>query len=178
MLSNQNLIIPCRYPFVPPCLRFITPVYHPNIDVAGRICLDLLRLPPKGTWSPVITLSGLLTSLQMLLTQPNPDDPLMTDIVSIQTLLAPKFWLCLVKHKAYSEKTLTVFLAAFLYNPANSWAYILIPWRWRQEVPLKYCYPPTRLHGVTAQKTTIWTVTTRRILDLILKFKFGNYTRN
>ncbi|KAJ9581946.1 hypothetical protein L9F63_003699 [Diploptera punctata] len=72
--------IPEKYPFEPPRLRFLTPVYHPNIDGAGRICLDLLRLPPKGTWRPVITLGGLLTSLQMLLTQPNPDDPLMTEI--------------------------------------------------------------------------------------------------
>lgn len=94
--NNQNLIIFCRYPFEPPCMRFITPVYHPNVDVAGRICLDLLRLPPKGTWRPVITLSGLLTSLQMLLTQPNPDDPLMTDIVSIQILCIQKFWLLFI----------------------------------------------------------------------------------
>ncbi|XP_069674463.1 ubiquitin-conjugating enzyme E2 T-like [Periplaneta americana] len=72
--------IPEKYPFEPPHLRFITPVYHPNVDVAGRICLDLLRLPPKGTWRPVVTLSGLLTSVQMLLTHPNPDDPLMSEI--------------------------------------------------------------------------------------------------
>ncbi|PSN44551.1 Ubiquitin-conjugating enzyme E2 T [Blattella germanica] len=72
--------IPEKYPFEPPRVRFLTPVYHPNVDVAGRICLDLLKLPPKGTWRPVVTLGGLLTSLQMLLAQPNPDDPLMTDI--------------------------------------------------------------------------------------------------
>lgn len=68
-------------------------MYHPNVDVAGRICLDLLRLPPKGTWRPVITLSGLLTSLQMLLAQPNPDDPLMADIVSAQISYVLLFWI-------------------------------------------------------------------------------------
>ncbi|KDR11908.1 ubiquitin-conjugating enzyme E2 T-like isoform X3 [Zootermopsis nevadensis] len=83
--------IPEKYPFEPPCARFITPVYHPNIDVAGRICLDLLRLPPKGTWRPVITLSGLLTSLQMLLTQPNPDDPLMTEIADEYRFNRPEY---------------------------------------------------------------------------------------
>jgi ubiquitin-conjugating enzyme E2 T len=36
-----------RYPFAPPAARFITPVYHPNIDDSGRICLDLLNMPPK-----------------------------------------------------------------------------------------------------------------------------------
>lgn len=72
--------IPERYPFEPPLVKFITPVYHPNIDNGGRICMDLLKMPPKGTWLPTITLETLLVSLQSLLANPNPDDPLMMDI--------------------------------------------------------------------------------------------------
>ena len=66
----------------PPKMQFITPIYHPNIDNAGRICLDSLKMPPKGAWKPSLNLSTLLTTVQLLMTEPNPDDPLMSDIVS------------------------------------------------------------------------------------------------
>ncbi|KAB0406570.1 hypothetical protein E2I00_010379 [Balaenoptera physalus] len=74
--------IPERYPFEPPQIRFLTPIYHPNIDSAGRICLDVLKLPPKGAWRPSLNIATLLTSVQQLMAEPNPDDPLMADIVS------------------------------------------------------------------------------------------------
>ena len=80
------LSLPTRYPFEPPKLRFITPIYHPNIDSTGRICLDLLKMPPSGNWQPSINICVLLTSLRLLMSSPNPLDPLMVDIVhSFQT---------------------------------------------------------------------------------------------
>lgn len=65
----------------PPKLRFITPVYHPNIDAEGRICLDLLNPPPKGAWKPSLNIGTLLSSIALLLADPNPDDGLVTDTV-------------------------------------------------------------------------------------------------
>ncbi|XP_009068751.1 PREDICTED: ubiquitin-conjugating enzyme E2 T, partial [Acanthisitta chloris] len=79
---NLEIIVPERYPFEPPKIRFLTPIYHPNIDSAGRICLDVLKLPPKGAWRPSLNISTLLTSIQLLMAEPNPDDPLMADISS------------------------------------------------------------------------------------------------
>ena len=77
-----HVSIPDRYPFVPPSVVFRTPVYHPNVDREGRICLDVLKMPPKGAWKPSLTVSSTLTTIRYLLADPNPDDPLSMDIVS------------------------------------------------------------------------------------------------
>ncbi|NXW52265.1 UBE2T enzyme, partial [Nyctiprogne leucopyga] len=36
----------------------------------------------KGAWRPSLNISTLLTSIQLLMAEPNPDDPLMADISS------------------------------------------------------------------------------------------------
>ncbi|KAL8129656.1 LOW QUALITY PROTEIN: hypothetical protein V2J09_018811 [Rumex salicifolius] len=71
--------IPERYPFQPPIVTFATPIYHPNIDNGGRICLDILNLPPKGAWQPSLNVSTVITSIGLLLSEPNPDDGLMCE---------------------------------------------------------------------------------------------------
>ena len=77
-----EVIVPDRYPFEPPKPRFVTSIYHPNIDSSGRICLDLLNMPPKGAWKPALNISKILLSIQLLMSEPNPSDPLMADISS------------------------------------------------------------------------------------------------
>jgi ubiquitin-conjugating enzyme E2 T len=77
--------IPSRYPFEPPSCRFssVPSPYHPNIDASGRICLDTLKSPPTGTWSPAVSLATLLLSIQSLLAEPNPDDGLVPEISNL-----------------------------------------------------------------------------------------------
>ena len=69
---NLELFLPADYPMAPPKVRFLTKIYHPNIDKLGRICLDIL----KDKWSPALQIRTVLLSIQALLSAPNPDDPL------------------------------------------------------------------------------------------------------
>ena len=70
-----DILFSSEYPFTPPKVTFRTPIFHPNISTSGAICLDILKAR-SGTWSPLMTVPMLLLSVQSLLADPNPDDPL------------------------------------------------------------------------------------------------------
>lgn len=58
---------PSNYPYAPPTVLFRTPIYHPNVDFSGRICLDIL----KDKWTAAYNIQTVLLSLQSLLGEPN-----------------------------------------------------------------------------------------------------------
>ena len=63
----------------PPKVRFLTKIFHPNVDKLGRICLDIL----KDKWSPALQIRTVLLSIQALLSAPNPDDPLDNNVAEL-----------------------------------------------------------------------------------------------
>ncbi|KAM8909017.1 ubiquitin-conjugating enzyme E2 A isoform 2-T2 [Spinachia spinachia] len=60
-----------EYPNKPPTVRFASKMFHPNVYADGSICLDILQ----NRWSPTYDVSSILTSIQSLLDEPNPNSP-------------------------------------------------------------------------------------------------------
>lgn len=71
---NYKILLefPLDYPYHPPIIEFKTPMWHPNVNSNGQICLDIL----KEKWSPAFNIQTILISLQSLLGEPNNQSPL------------------------------------------------------------------------------------------------------
>ncbi|KAL8721953.1 MAG: hypothetical protein Q9225_001467 [Loekoesia sp. 1 TL-2023] len=63
---NQN------FPHDPPKVKCTQKIYHPNIDLEGNVCLNILR----EDWKPVLNLNAVIVGLQFLFLEPNASDPL------------------------------------------------------------------------------------------------------
>jgi ubiquitin-conjugating enzyme E2 A len=60
-----------EYPNKPPTVKFMSRIFHPNVYADGSICLDILQ----NNWSSIYDVGAVLTSLQSLLSDPNPNSP-------------------------------------------------------------------------------------------------------
>lgn len=79
MIFKLAIDFPEMYPYKPPNCQFKSGCWHPNVDMAGRICLDVLT----EKWSASMDVRGLLLSLQSLLDDPNPASPLNAEAAQL-----------------------------------------------------------------------------------------------
>lgn len=60
------IVLPKLYPMVPPTVRFLTRIAHPNVSRHGDVGIDIIQ----HNWSLALTIPKILLSVQSLLTDP------------------------------------------------------------------------------------------------------------
>lgn len=61
--------LPAEFPFKAPEVRFVTPIYHPNVDDKGKICVDIINA--AESYKPTTPLSDIVTAVTNLIDNPN-----------------------------------------------------------------------------------------------------------
>mmetsp|Transcript_5898 Transcript_5898/g.9365 ORF Transcript_5898/g.9365 Transcript_5898/m.9365 type:complete len:189 (+) Transcript_5898:175-741(+) len=79
--------IPTDYPHSPPKTLCSTKVFHPNIDLEGKVCLNILR----DEWKPVLDIGAVINGLFFLFLEPNPQDPLNKEAAELMKDNLPAF---------------------------------------------------------------------------------------
>jgi ubiquitin-conjugating enzyme E2 M len=87
--------IPEKYPFDAIKVKCLTKIWHPNIDLNGSICINILR-----PWKPTYSIQTVLFALLFLFKEPNPNDPLNNEAAAEMRNDMNKF---LINVKKYSH---------------------------------------------------------------------------
>lgn len=74
-----SFVVPPNYPHSPPKVLCQTKIYHPNINLEGNVCLNILR----DDWKPVLDINSVIEGLLYLFYDPNPNDPLNQDAAEL-----------------------------------------------------------------------------------------------
>ena len=75
-LFKLDVVFSADYPFKPMKMRFVTPIYHPNINLEGYMSLNIL----STDWSPALTIGKVLLSIAAVLSDPCPESPMRPDV--------------------------------------------------------------------------------------------------
>ncbi|CAJ0924433.1 unnamed protein product [Ranitomeya imitator] len=85
---KAHLTFPRDYPLRPPKMKFITEIWHPNVDKNGDVCISILHEPgedkygyekPEERWLPIHTVETIMISVISMLADPNGDSPANVD---------------------------------------------------------------------------------------------------
>ncbi|EDV93367.1 ubiquitin-conjugating enzyme E2-18 kDa [Drosophila grimshawi] len=72
-----EISFPPQYPFMPPKIVFKTPIYHPNVDEKGEVCLSIIAV---DNWKPTTRTENVFQALIDLVHNPQPEHPLRSDL--------------------------------------------------------------------------------------------------
>jgi ubiquitin-protein ligase len=90
-----------EYPIKPPTVIFTTKIKHVNVH-ENNICLDILT---AKVWSPIQRVRSILVSLYVLLSEPNFESALDSDLFEIHRENKTKYEQHILSHcKAHAEK--------------------------------------------------------------------------
>ncbi|XP_067114770.1 ubiquitin-conjugating enzyme E2G 1b isoform X2 [Osmerus mordax] len=73
---------------LPPKMKFITEIWHPNVSKNGDVCISILHEPgedkfgyekPEERWLPIHTVETIMISVISMLADPNGDSPANVD---------------------------------------------------------------------------------------------------
>ncbi|KAG0438290.1 Ubiquitin-conjugating enzyme E2 G1 [Dictyocoela muelleri] len=86
-IFRAKMIFPVDYPEMPPTFKFISEMYHPNIDKEGHVCISILHAGDdiygyentSERWMPVRNPESVIISIVSLLSSPNCDSPANID---------------------------------------------------------------------------------------------------
>jgi ubiquitin-protein ligase len=67
-----KLKVPTEYPFKPPQVEMVTPIYHPNVGPQGKICIPMLR--STNAWKATNILTDVIDSVVDYIDRPNIDE--------------------------------------------------------------------------------------------------------
>ena len=70
-----RLLFTNDYPLRAPTVKFVTKMYHPNVDQDGTVHLDIL----SDKWSPTQYIGKILTTIKSLLSNPDLTSPINRD---------------------------------------------------------------------------------------------------
>jgi len=79
-ILNATMKFPQNFPMNPPEFKFNKPLFHPNIEDNGKVCISILHPPGDDEfgyenaderWRPVHTVSSIVLSIISLLSAPN-----------------------------------------------------------------------------------------------------------
>jgi len=87
-----------NHPFKPPTITMVTPIYHPNVDEQGDVCLALIN---TNNWKPVVQAEQIIKEFAQLIDKPDPNHFLRGDIGEEYTKRNAEF---LSKAKGHAEK--------------------------------------------------------------------------